>query len=192
MTLHPTRRSQPGGRGRPFDRCGCGPEDGRRPVWSPGRPAWIRRARCIAWVHPGVRMRAWLAVGTVLFAQIVFAGGDSPCPHPYFPMGEGLKLTYRAGKSEVAVTFSDVHGTALEQRGTLHMSHKGRDGSAVATCSADGIRTDFGGLEGAVLSLSGLDVKAVSSEGIAMPPPAQFLPGARWANTLSLELRPPS
>ena len=138
-------------------------------------------------------MWRWLVVGMmVLFAPSVLAGAPAPCPHPYFPMGEGLKLLYRAGKSEIAVSFSDVRSSSVEQRAVLHMSHKGRDGTAVATCSADGIRTEFGGLEGAVLSLSGLDMKVVSSEGIALPPPEQLFPGARWANTLSLEMRPPS
>jgi hypothetical protein len=138
-------------------------------------------------------MRRWLVVATMLFVRGALAGDDAPpCPHPYFPMSEGLKLSYRAGKSEIAVSFSNVHGSSIEQRGTLHMSHKGRDGTAVATCSAEGIQTEFGGLEGAILSMSGLDVKVVASEGIAMPPPAQLVPGARWANTLSLELRPPS
>jgi hypothetical protein len=137
-------------------------------------------------------MRWRLVVGTMLFAQNALAGDALPCPHPYFPMGEGVTLTYRAGKSEVAVSFTDVQRSRLGQSATLQMSYRGRDGTTVATCSADGIRTEFGGLEGAVLSLSGLDVRVVASEGIAMPPPTQLFPGARWANTLSLELRPPS
>lgn len=136
-------------------------------------------------------MHRWMAVTVLVFAQQAAAEDATPCPHPYFPMAEGLKLTYRAGKSEVVVSFSDVNGTGTGQSATLHLSHKEREGSTVARCTPEGILTEMGGLEGAALSMSGMDMKVVASEGVAMPPPAQLSRGAQWMNTLSLELRPP-
>jgi len=136
-------------------------------------------------------MRLWLMTLSLVFAQQAVAAETSACPHPYFPLEEGLKLTYRAGKSEVVVSFSDVTASSSGQSAKLHLNHKERGGETVARCTAQGILTELGGLEGAALSMSGMDVKVVASEGIAMPPPAQMINGAQWANTLSLELRPP-
>jgi hypothetical protein len=136
-------------------------------------------------------MRLWVLMASMVFGSHAVAEDGAPCPHPYFPMAEGLKLTYRAGKSEVVVSFSDVNGSGTGQSAKLHVSHKERDGATLARCTAEGIRTELGGLEGAALTMSGMDVKVVASEGIAMPPPALMSRGAQWANTLSLELRPP-
>lgn len=137
----------------------------------------------------GGRIGAVLA--GVLVATGAMAAEDAPCPHPYFPIAEGLELTYRAGKSEVQIRFSDVKKDGANLNGTLHMEHKGRSGTTEAKCSGDGIQTQLGGIEGAALSMSGMDVKVVSSEGIAMPPPAALIDGATWSNTMAIELRPP-
>ena len=136
-------------------------------------------------------MRLCLVMTSILFAQAAAAADSASCPHPYFPMEEGLKLTYRAGKAEVVVTFSEVQASSAGTSAKLHLNHKERAGATTARCTPEGILTELGGLEGAALSMSGMDVKVVASEGIAMPPPAQLTNGAQWANTLSLELRPP-
>ncbi|MBX5483478.1 MAG: hypothetical protein IRZ16_16780 [Myxococcaceae bacterium] len=106
-------------------------------------------------------------------------------------MQDGLTLTYRAGKSEVQVDFSDVRTMGEITQGTLHLRHKGKDGTTEAVCGPDGIHTQLGGIEGAALDLSGMDVTVLSSEGVAMPPPDQMVEGATWTNTLALELTPP-
>lgn len=134
-------------------------------------------------------MQRWVLAGAVLAATGALGAG--PCPHPYFPMQEGLTLTYRAGKAEVVVSLSDVKKDGDSMSALLQMHHKDRDGATRATCSPEGVRTELGGLEGAALSMSGMEVNVVSSEGIAMPPPDQMKEGATWANTLALELRPP-
>ncbi len=54
------------------------------------------------------------------------ASAEAPCPHPYFPLEEGLLLKYRAGKSEVTVTFSDVRQEGTSRRASLHMHHEGK------------------------------------------------------------------
>ena len=133
---------------------------------------------------------AWITAA-VLLCGSAWAKDESPCPHPYFPMKEGLTLTYRAGKSNVEVRFSDVqtHGGVL--KGTLHLNNKGKDGTTEATCAPDGIHTQLGGIESAALSMSGMDVTVTNSEGVAMPPPAEMVEGKTWSNSLSLELRPP-
>jgi hypothetical protein len=118
------------------------------------------------------------------------AGAQPPCPHPYFPMQEGLELTYRAGSAQVVVTFSDVVGDGRAQSATLHMQHGERAGQTQASCTPEGVVTS-GGLEGAALSMSGMEVNILSTEGVAMPPPAAMTPGATWSNTLKIELRPP-
>jgi hypothetical protein len=118
------------------------------------------------------------------------AGVIAPCPHPYFPMEEGLALTYRAGSSKLRVTFSDVHSDGPGRRALLHMEHDGKDGSTETVCNSEGVLST-GGLEGAALSMSGMDVKVVETRGVAMPPPARMTQGASWSNSLSIELRAP-
>lgn len=134
-----------------------------------------------------------LVVAALIFTSPALAQSETaPCPHPYFPMSEGLSFLYKAGKAEVKVRFSDVTSDGAKQKGTLHLENKGKHGTTEAVCDATGIQAQMGGIEGAALSMSGMDVKVVSSEGIAMLPPAQMVEGARWSNALALELRPPS
>lgn len=136
-------------------------------------------------------MRRVVWGAAVLVGTAAWAADKAPCPHPYFPMQDGLELTYRAGKSEVKVDFSDVRKMGEITKGTLHLHHKGKDGSTEAVCGADGIHTQLGGIEGAALDMSGMDVTVTSSEGVAMPPPDQMVKGTTWTNTLGLELVPP-
>lgn len=139
-------------------------------------------------------VRGWL-VGAVLIVGCVAGAREAaptPCPHPYFPMENGLTLTYRAGKAEVEISYTDVRTMGEITKGVLHMKHKGRDGQTEAVCGVDGIHTQLGGIEGAALNMSGMDVTVTSSEGVAMPPPGKMVPGATWTNTLGLELRPPN
>ena len=119
------------------------------------------------------------------------AGSGGACPHPYFPMNEGLTLTYRAGKSEVKVRMSDVKHEGDSWRARLNLEHKGQKGSTDASCGADGISTMTGGLEAAALRMSGMDVNIVSSEGVLLPAPGGMAPGGEWKNVVALELKPP-
>jgi hypothetical protein len=131
-------------------------------------------------------MSGWVA------AILLAAGAQAaPCPHPYFPMSEGLVLTYRAGKSEVKVRLSDVEKSGPGLRAKLNLEHKGRKGQTDASCGPEGITTAMGGLEAAALRMSGMDVTIASSEGVALPPPSGLTEGAAWTNTLVMELRPP-
>ncbi|QSQ18583.1 TapB family protein [Myxococcus landrumensis] len=115
------------------------------------------------------------------------------CPNPYFPLEEGLTLTYRAGTSSTFVM--STHGvtpTPEGLRGKLLVKLKDRQGETEATCSTEGISLGLGGLEGALLSASGMEVQVVSSEGVAVPAPASLVPGGTWKNSLSVKLRPPA
>jgi hypothetical protein len=114
------------------------------------------------------------------------------CPNPYFPLEEGLKLTYRAGKSsEMILSTKDITPVPEGLKGTVAVSLKGRQGQTEATCSAEGVRAGLGGLEGTLLSASGMDVQVVSSEGVAVPAPATMVPGGTWKNSLSVKMQPP-
>lgn len=113
------------------------------------------------------------------------------CPHPYFPLEEGLRLTYRVGRSELSLATREVKPTAGGLTSTLAVDMKGKAGSTEATCGADGIRTGLGGLEGTLLSASGMEVEVVSAEGVVVPPPSAMVPGGTWKNSLSVKLRPP-
>ncbi len=113
------------------------------------------------------------------------------CPHPYFPMNEGLTLTYRAGKSEVKVRMSDVVREGASWRARLNLEHKGQKGFTDASCGAEGISTLTGGLEAAALRMSGMNVNIVSSEGVLLPAPGGLVPGGVWHNVVALELKPP-
>lgn len=128
-----------------------------------------------------------------MVAAVTMAAAPSkPCPHPYFPLEEGLKLTYRAGKEDVVVTFSDVKTKAPdEQSGQIEMLLKGKTGKTEAKCSATGIVTGHGGLEGLALQSSGMDMSIEKSEGVVLPPPAEMIPGKTWENTFKVKMRPP-
>ncbi|QSQ24714.1 hypothetical protein JY651_07135 [Pyxidicoccus parkwayensis] len=115
------------------------------------------------------------------------------CPNPYFPLEDGLKLTYRAGKSsEMVLSTKDVTPVPEGLKGTVAVKLKNREGQTEATCTSDGIRTGLGGLEGTLLSASGMDVQVVSAEGVAVPAPATMVPGGTWKNSLSVKLQPPA
>ncbi len=133
--------------------------------------------------------RHWITCAAVLLSAAT-ASAQAPCPHPYFPMEEGLSLKYRAGSAEVTVTFSDVRREGADQSALLHLAHHGKNGATEASCTAEGIRTT-GGLEGAALKMSGLAVEVLDTDGVAMLPPEKMVEGATWSNTLSIELRPP-
>lgn len=77
------------------------------------------------------------------------------------------------------------------QQGTLEVKIDERTGEAAATCTAEGVKTGLGGLEGTLLSASGLDVEVVDAQGVAVPPPAEMTPGKSWANKLAVKMRPP-
>lgn len=114
------------------------------------------------------------------------------CPNPYFPLEDGLKLTYRAGRSELTLSTKDVSTSPDGQKGTLAVDMKGRHGETEVTCTAEGVRTGLGGLEGTLLSASGMDVEVVAAEGMAVPAPATMVPGGTWKNSLSVKLQPPA
>ncbi|WP_164020456.1 DUF3108 domain-containing protein [Pyxidicoccus trucidator] len=115
------------------------------------------------------------------------------CPNPYFPLEDGLKLTYRAGKSsEMVLSTQDVTPVPEGLKGTVAVKLKNRQGQTEATCTSEGIRTGLGGLEGTLLSASGMDVQVVSAEGVAVPAPATMVPGGTWKNSLSVKLQPPA
>lgn len=118
------------------------------------------------------------------------AGGA--CPNPYFPLENGLKLTYRAGSSELRISTREVMSTAEGQKGLLAVDLKGRSGQTEAFCTSEGVRTGLGGLEGTLLSASGMQVEVVSAEGVAVPPAANMVPGSSWRNSLSVKLQPPA
>ncbi|RKH56177.1 hypothetical protein D7V93_20765 [Corallococcus llansteffanensis] len=125
---------------------------------------------------------------------MVVAAAPAPCPNPWFPMEEGLALTYRAGRSsELVLTTKDVvpapDGTV---KALLAVSLKGRNGQTELTCDAQGVRTGLGGLEGTLLSASGMDVQVVNMEGVAVPAPSVMVMGGTWKNSLSVKLQPPA
>ncbi len=132
--------------------------------------------------------RHWITWAAVLSAGTAWA--QAPCPHPYFPMEEGLSLKYRAGRTEMTVSFSDVRQEGAGQRALLHMDREGKSGATEARCTEQGIVTT-GGLEGAALNMSGMNVNVLETEGVAMLPRPRCCEGATWSNTLSIELRPP-
>jgi hypothetical protein len=85
----------------------------------------------------------------------------------------------------------EVKSTTEGLTSTLAVDMSGKAGSTEATCGADGIRTGLGGLEGTLLSASGMDVEVVSAEGVVVPSPSAMVPGGTWKNSLSVKLRPP-
>jgi hypothetical protein len=117
----------------------------------------------------------------------------APCPNPWFPLEEGLQLRYRAGRSELAISTHDIQPSAdgAGLKGRVDVKIKNRQGSTEATCGPDGVKTGLGGLEGTLLSASGLDVEVVAADGVAVPPPARMVPGGSWKNSLSIKMRPP-
>lgn len=118
-------------------------------------------------------------------------GATGACPNPYFPLENGLKLTYRAGSSPLTISTHGVASTAEGQTGRLAVDLKGRSGETEAFCTSEGVRTGLGGLEGTLLSASGMQVEVVSAEGVAVPSAAKMVPGSSWRNSLSVKMKPP-
>jgi hypothetical protein len=127
-------------------------------------------------------------------AAAVVMTGASPCPHRYFPIEDGLALTYRAGRQEFTLRYSAVEKTEGGVKGTLSIDVKDKDrhGETEASCTAEGIKMAVGGLEGVALAASGLDAKVLSSEGVALPPEEALRKREVWRNAVSVELRPPT
>jgi hypothetical protein len=101
-------------------------------------------------------------------------------------------LTYRAGSSELTISTREVTPTSEGLKGLLAVDLKGRNGQTEAFCTSEGVRTGLGGLEGTLLSASGMQVEVVSAEGVAVPPAASMVPGASWKNSLSVKMQPPA
>lgn len=144
-----------------------------------------------------MKSKAWgraAAVGVALFAGIAGAGAPeaAPCPHPWFPIEEGLTLTYRSGKSELDVGFENVNRTDAGLKATLAAKLKDRPATSDASCDAKGISIGMGGLEGTLLGASGMDVKVLAANGVLFPSAVDMVPGKPWTSTLSVEMRPPS
>lgn len=89
--------------------------------------------------------------------------------------------------------YSGVQKGANEVRGKMSVDVKDKDrhGETEAICSAEGIKTALGGLEGIALTASGLNAKVLSSEGVALPPEEALRKRQTWKNAVSVELRPP-
>ena len=117
---------------------------------------------------------------------------QAACPNPYFPLEEGLKLTYRAGSSELTISTREVAPTPEGLKGLVAVDLKGKNGQTEAFCTSEGVRTGLGGLEGTLLSASGMQVEVVSAEGVAVPPAVRMVPGASWKNSLSVKMQPPA
>lgn len=122
---------------------------------------------------------------------VLSAGAAPDCPHPYFPMEDGLVLTYRAGKSEVQLSVSQVRRLAGRVQARLELVYEGRSAFTQVECGPSGVSAPGGGLEGLLLSSAGLDLTVISAEGPAIPPAAELVPGKAWKNHLALELRTP-
>jgi hypothetical protein len=103
-----------------------------------------------------------------------------------------LKLTYRAGRSsEMTISTQGVTPVPEGVKGRISVELKGRRGETEAFCTSEGVRTGLGGLEGTLLSASGMQVEVVSTEGVAVPPAANMVPGSSWRNSLSVKMQPP-
>src|SRR5688500_17430054 len=106
--------------------------------------------------------------------SVVAKEAVGPCPHPYLPMDDGLKLTYRAGRDQIGVRLHSTESVAQGLKSKLEVQVGTRTGTTDAFCGKDGVRTEAGGLEGLALRSSGLDVKILASEGVAFPPPSEM------------------
>jgi hypothetical protein len=113
------------------------------------------------------------------------------CPNPYFPLEDGLRLTYRAGRSsEMTLSTQGVTSVPEGLKGLLAVELKGKRGETEAFCTSEGVRTALGGLEGTLLSASGMQVEVVSAEGVAVP--SNMAMGSTWRNSLSVKMQPPA
>ena len=113
------------------------------------------------------------------------------CPNPYFPLEDGLRLTYRAGRSsEMTLSTQGVTSVPEGLKGQMAVELKGKRGETEAFCTSEGVRTGLGGLEGTLLSASGMQVEVVSAEGVVVP--SNMAMGSTWRNSLSVKMQPPA
>ena len=113
------------------------------------------------------------------------------CPNPYFPLEDGLRLTYRAGRSsEMTLSTQGVTSVPEGLKGQMAVELKGKRGETEAFCTSEGVRTGLGGLEGTLLSASGMQVEVMAAEGVVVP--ANMAMGTSWRNSLSVKMQPPA
>jgi hypothetical protein len=113
------------------------------------------------------------------------------CPNPYFPLEDGLRLTYRAGRSsEMTLSTQGVTSGPDGLKGQMAVELKGKRGETEAFCTSEGVSTGLGGLEGSLLSASGMQVEVVSAEGVVVP--SHMAMGSTWRNSLSVKMQPPA
>ncbi|HEX8699080.1 MAG TPA: hypothetical protein VF815_09615 [Myxococcaceae bacterium] len=75
-------------------------------------------------------------------------------------------------------------------KGQMAVELKGKRGETEAFCTPEGVRTGLGGLEGTLLSASGMQVEVVSAEGMVVP--SHMAMGTTWRNSLSVKMQPPA
>jgi len=134
-----------------------------------------------------------LRILALLWALSAAAAASPPCPHPLFPMRDGLELGYRAGSRALVARFSEGRSDAAGQSSKLsvELGDSRRTGSTEASCTAEGIATRSGGLGVLALESSGLEVEVKESSGVLLPSPEAVRKGRPWTSRVSVELSPP-
>lgn len=139
-------------------------------------------------------LRAAIRAAAVVVGIWGGAAAAAPCPHPYFPLEDGVVLKYRAGKQDVLARFSEAkaEGENAQAKLSVKLGNKDKEGTALATCSKEGVTTDSGGMAVVALQSSGLDVKITESSGMLLLAPEAIKSGKSWTNKVSIELSPPT
>jgi hypothetical protein len=119
---------------------------------------------------------------------------QSACDHPYFPLREGATWTYLMLSEGEAYTW---HWTVTQVTGDL------REASAIVEanfddefhvtyhweCTEEGVFSfDYGSIGFEAFDLEGISFSfdVVDTDGVMLPPPAQFVPGASWQNNYTV------
>jgi hypothetical protein len=120
---------------------------------------------------------------------------QSACDHPYFPLREGATWTY-AMQSEGETytwhwTVTEVTGDLAEASATVEANF---DDDFHVTyyweCTEEGVFSfNYGSIGFEAFELEGVTFTfdVVRSEGVMLPPPQQFVPGATWRNNYTVQ-----
>jgi hypothetical protein len=120
---------------------------------------------------------------------------QSACDHPYFPLREGATWTYLQQSEGETFTWEwevvEVTGDLNEAVAVVQANF---DDELFITyhweCTEEGVFSfDYGAIDFGAIDLEGITFSfdVVQSEGVMLPPPPEFIPGATWDNNYTVE-----
>jgi hypothetical protein len=114
-------------------------------------------------------------------------GADTICDHPYFPVSDGVVLTYSQEAPGAATEMTQEFEVLSEDTFYVHQTVSGE--GAVLTADGEWSCTDEGLVQTSKIALDvsvpGIEFSDLEFSGVTLPSAEEFVEGARWQSTYS-------